>query len=61
METLPDDGHQHVHGDGNPDLGLDGVEAGTVESLDSQVLLDPFEEEFDLPSTLVQLRDGQGG
>ena len=25
------------------------------------MLLDPFEEQFDLPAALVELRDGQGG
>ena len=33
--------------------------AGAVESLDPQVLLDPFEEEFHLPAALVDLGDGK--
>ena len=58
-EFLADQGNQYVDADGGPDLGLDSVRRRTVESLDSQVLFDPLEEEFDLPATLVELRDGQ--
>jgi hypothetical protein len=57
--TLDDDGDQDVHRDGDPDLGLEGVLGGAVEGLDPQVLLDPFEEEFDLPPTFVQLGNDQ--
>jgi len=35
--------------------------AGTEEALDPQVLLDPLEEQLDLPAARVQRRDGQGG
>ena len=45
MEFLLHDGDQHVGGDGAPDLCLPGVLAGPDESLDAQVLLDPFEPE----------------
>ena len=55
------DGHQHVHADGNPELGLHRVFAGAVEGFDPQMLLDPLEEQFDLPAALVELRDGQRG
>ncbi len=61
METLSDDGHEDVDGDGDPDLGFDGILGGTVEALDPQVLLDPFEEQLDLPAALVEPGDGQGG
>ena len=61
MEFFLEDGHQNVNADGDPDLGLDGILAGPVKSFDAQVLFDPFEEKFDLPATLVELRDGQGG
>ena len=53
------DRHEHVNADRNPDLGLHGVVAGTVESFDSQMLLDPLEEQLDLPTAPVELRDGQ--
>ena len=57
FQFLLHDGHQHVHAHGNPDLRLDGVDRGPVERLDAKVLLDPLEEQFDLPAALVQLGD----
>jgi len=54
-----DDGHQHVNGDCCPDLSLDGILGGSIKCFDSKVLLDPFEEEFDLPATPKQFGDGQ--
>ena len=58
---LFDDGHQHINRDGNPDLGLDGIVACAIKSFDSKMLLDPFEEQFDLPSGVIKLSDGQSG
>ena len=58
-QALLDDGDQHIDGDGDPDLGFDGVLGGAVEALDAQVLLDPFEEQLDLPAAFVELGDGQ--
>ena len=40
---------------------LDGVLAGAVKGLDSQILLDPLEEELHMPAALVDLWDGQSG
>jgi hypothetical protein len=54
-----DNGHQHVNGDGSPDLNLDGILGGSIERFDTKMLLDPFEEEFDLPAALIELRDGR--
>ena len=54
MKLLLDDGDEHIGRDGAPDLRLDGVLAGAQEALDAQVLLDPLEEQFDLPAALVQ-------
>ena len=48
-------GYQHVNSDCNPDLGLDGILGGPIKRFDTKVLLDPFEEDFDLPATLKQL------
>ena len=59
MKSFLENRHQHVNGDGDPDLRLVGVLARAVEGLDPQVLLDPFEEKFDLPTALVDLRDGE--
>ena len=55
-----DIGEQQIDANGNPDLGHDSVFRGAEEGLDLQVLLDPFEEQFDLPAGLVDLRDGDG-
>ena len=46
----------HAHGD--PDLGQHGVAGGAEEALDPEVLLDPLEEEFDLPAGFVDVCDG---
>src|SRR5207244_3506522 len=35
------------------------VVRGTVEGFDPQMLLDPFEKQFDPPPAAVELRDGQ--
>ncbi len=60
FELLPDDRHQHVDADGDPDLRSHSVLRGAVETLDSQMLLDPFEEQLHLPAALVQRADRQG-
>ena len=39
----------------------DGVLAGAIEDLDAQVLFAPFEEQFDLPTAMIQLSDCQSG
>src|SRR5579885_39476 len=54
-----DDCNQHVDRDGDPDLGFDRVLRGSKEGLDAQVLLDPLEEQLDLPAHSVQLRNAQ--
>ena len=57
MHLFFDNGYQHVNCNGNPDLGLDGILGGAIKGLDTKVLLDPFEEDLDLPATLKQLGD----
>ena len=65
METLVqpqlffDDGHQHVNRECHPHLRLHGVLGSAVESSDVQVLFDPAEEQFYLPTCPVQLGDGE--
>jgi hypothetical protein len=58
-EFLLDDCDEYVDTDRNPDLGLHGILRCAVESLDVQVLFDPFEEELDLPAASVKLSDNQ--
>ena len=48
------DRDQYVSGNGAPNLRLERVLAGAEEALNVQVLLDPLEEQFDTPATLVQ-------
>lgn len=57
---LIENGHQQVGAHRDPYLGLHGVLAGAVEGLDPEVLLDPFEEQLDLPAGLVDLRHHDG-
>ena len=61
VEALADDGDEDINGNGNPDLGLDCILARAIEGLDPKMLFDPFEEEFNLPSRLVDLSDGERG
>ena len=50
-----DDGNEEVYADRDPYLGLDGILGSAEEPLDTEMLLDPFEEQFHLPSAFVQL------
>jgi len=59
MQTLFQNGDEQVNGDGGPDLSAHRVWRGAVEGFDAQMLLDPFEEEFDLPTSTIELGDGQ--
>ena len=60
MQALLGDSDQHVSADRYPDLRFDRVLAGAKEGLDSQMLLDPFEEQFDLPSLPIKIADQLG-
>jgi hypothetical protein len=60
MQAFLCDGDQHVGGYGDPDLRLHSVLAGTEEHLDAQVLLDPLEEQLDLPALTIQIGDHFG-
>ena len=58
LEALSHDGDENVGTDRNPDLGFHCVGRGAVEGFDPEVLLDPLEEEFDLPAASVKRGDG---
>ena len=58
-QFLFDNRDKHIDADSNPYLCLYRVLGRSVESLDSQVLLYPLEEEFHLPAAFVQLCDSQ--
>lgn len=57
---LIETGHHEVDANGDPDLGLHRVLGGSVERLDSEVLLDPLEEQLDMPTTLIDMGDYNG-
>jgi len=59
VQTFFQNGDEQINGDGAPDLGAHGVGAGAIKGFDTQMLLDPFEEQFDLPAAPIQLSDGQ--
>ena len=61
MQFFLDDCDQYIGRYSDPDLGLDRVLAGAEERLDAQVLLDPFEEQLDLPTLSVQRTNSQCG
>jgi hypothetical protein len=53
MKSFTNDGNKHISRDGNPYLSFYRVFRSAVECLYPQMLLDPFEEQLDLPTTLV--------
>jgi hypothetical protein len=53
------DGHEHINRDRDPDLSAQGVLGSAVEILDAQVLFDPLEEQFDLPTAAIELGNSQ--
>ena len=61
METefLANNGDEDVDGDGDPDLRFHGIGRSSIKGFDTKMLLDPFEEQFDLPPASVKLSDGQ--
>jgi hypothetical protein len=59
IEPLLDDSDEHVDRDGDPNLALYGVFGSTEKALDAKMLLDPLEEQFDLPAVLVKRTDCQ--
>jgi len=59
FQFLLDNRYQNVNADGNPDLSLHRVLGSAEKCFDTQVLLDPFEEDFYLPATLVKLSNSQ--
>ena len=60
MQTFFDDSDEDVSTNCDPYLRLHGVLAGAQKGFDTQMLLDPFEEQFDLPALLVKCRDHLG-
>ncbi len=59
LQLLFDYRYKHVNTDRDPDLSLDCIDRGAKKRFYSQVLLDPFEEQFDLPTQFVKLANSQ--
>lgn len=59
--NLIETGHHQVNADCDPYLGSHRVLAGAEECFDAEVLLDPLEEQFDLPAPFVDGRDDLRG
>ena len=59
MKHLSGNSKQQVITDGNPYLRVYCILAGSVERLDVEMLLDPFEETFHLPTFPVKFSNGQ--
>jgi len=57
MQVFFDDSDKDVSCDRDPYLRLDGIFADFQKGFDTQMLLDPFEEQFDLLALLVKRRD----
>ena len=57
--TFFENSYEQINGDGDPYLNAHGVLRCAVESFDSQMLFDPFEEQFDVPAAVVKLGDCQ--
>ena len=51
---------QQQRNQGGPDLRMEGVGRGADKCLHAQILFERFEKELDLPSILVDARDGGG-
>lgn len=60
LKAFFDDRNQHISADRNPDLRLHRILTLAQKRLDSEMLLDPLEEQFHLPALPVQLRDQFG-
>jgi len=58
MKPFFQNGHKQVDAQSHPDLDLDGIGRRSIEGLDPQVLLDPLEEQLDLPAQLEDVRHG---
>src|SRR3989442_13403229 len=52
-----DDGDQNINGHSNPDLGLHAIGRCAKKTFDTQMLFDPFEEQFYLPTLAINRGD----
>ena len=57
FQSLLCDRHHQVSADRRPDLAAHSVVTAAVETANSQMLFNPFEEQFDLPSIAIKVGD----
>ena len=56
-----DVGQEEVVEHRDPDLGHDRISGSAEKGFDLEVLLDPFEEDLNLPTLAIDFSDGTGG
>ena len=61
LGSVSDQGEENKSNHGDTDLSHHRIEGGPQKGSDFEMLFDPFEEEFHLPTALVQTRDGACG
>jgi len=54
VEFFFNDGNKDENRKRNPDLGVDGIRCRAIEGLDAEMLLDPLEEQFNLPARSIE-------
>src|SRR5215510_2189467 len=59
LSRFLDNGNEQIDRHSAPDLSFDRVLRSTKEDFDSQMLLNPFEDQFDLPAATIKFCDGQ--
>ena len=60
IESLFDDRDQNINGDCDPYLSLHRILGRAEKRFAAQVLFDPFEKQFHLPTITVQFGNGLG-
>ena len=55
-----DVGQEEVVDHSDPDLGHDSISGSAQEGFNSEVLLDPFKEDLDLPALAIDFGNGGG-
>ena len=55
------DGRENINRDGDPDLSFDCILGSAIKGLDPEMLLDPLEKQFHLPTAAIKIgnRDGR--
>ena len=57
LEVMFNDGNETIGDDGDMNLDADGILRLSPKSLDTEMLLDPFEKQLDLPPIFIKQGD----